>query len=140
MKFCKKEYIKKWREDNKDRIIAVTKAYREKNKKIILIKKKEYRQANKEKLSIYNKKYKKKNRGYYNAISAKRRAAKLQATPAWCETEAINRLYMWAKEFKLHVDHIVPLQNNKVCGLHCLKNLQLLMPEDNLIKSNNWSC
>lgn len=123
---------------NKESIKARQNLYNAANKENKSVYSKQFYKINREKILASSKKYRKDNLGKVNAYNAKRRAAKLQATPAWCETEAINRLYMWAKEFKLHVDHIVPLQNSKVCGLHCLKNLQLLTPENNRNKGNSW--
>jgi len=76
--------------------------------------------------------------------SAKRRAVKKQATPAWVTPEYVMLFYkqaqMESKRIgeKVHVDHIVPLTHPLVCGLHCEDNLQLLTATDNLKKSNTY--
>ncbi len=82
--------------------------------------------------------------GVTRAKKAKRRAGKLQATPAWANPKAIRALYSAAVfTEKLvgepwHVDHIVPLNNPIVCGLHCEANLQLLPGKENIEKSNKY--
>jgi len=74
-----------------------------------------------------------------------RRAQKLLATPGWYDKEKCVVFYeesaRLTKETGIphQVDHIVPLINERVCGLHCDDNLQVLMAEDNLKKSNFYS-
>ena len=85
------------------------------------------------------------NRPKCNAKAAKRRAAKLQATPLWLTThqlQEIDEYYAMAKELEKvfpwpqHVDHIEALQGNDVCGLHVSWNLQILSRKANLEKGN----
>ena len=89
------------------------------------------------------------NRGMRRAINARRRAAKLNATPSWADPEIIKGFYVDAKELefmfqvsgeitKLHVDHIVPLQGELVSGLHNEFNLQIITAQDNFEKSNKY--
>jgi hypothetical protein len=101
----------------------------------------EYRITNKDKII----EYRAANKDRYNARDAKRRAAKLQALPKWLtseQLEQIKELYTCAQMFKLytgeeyHVDHIVPLQGENVCGLHVPWNLQVIPARENLSKSN----
>ena len=82
------------------------------------------------------------NRDARRATSAKRKAAKLQATPSWADIPAIRGIYKEALRrqeetgIRMHVDHIVPLQSAFVCGLHCEANLQILPGAENESKKN----
>lgn len=53
----------------------------------------------------------------------------LYTTSAYLSTTTMER---W------HVDHIVPLKNPKVCGLHVLANLRVVPAVDNLKKNNKF--
>lgn len=65
------------------------------------------------------------------------------AQPAWADREAINRIYRQARKMRreghdVHVDHIYPLINNEVCGLHVAANLQIVDAHGNMVKSNRF--
>lgn len=117
-----------------------------------------YRESNsdyfREKLSVwrmnnpeYASTWQKHNIDKVNASSAKRRALKLRATPDWLtkdDLDAIESFYTLSKSIecntgiKHHVDHIVPLQGENVCGLHVPWNLQILEASENIRKSNKF--
>lgn len=81
------------------------------------------------------------NRAAYNALMAKRRASKYNATPKWLTKEQlsdIKKFYKQAVEENKVVDHIVPLQGKNVCGLHVPWNLQLLTNSENASKGNRY--
>ena len=67
-----------------------------------------------------------------------------QAWPDWCaEHEGFKTIYDEAKRRralgqKVHVDHIIPICSDIVCGLHVPWNLQILTEFENLQKSNMW--
>jgi len=122
-KECKREYYQKNREEK----IAYARKWHQQNKQHKL---------------EYNKSWKKANLGLVNAKQARRRAAKLQATPKWTDLEKIKEVYKEAHRLtkllgiKMHVDHIIPLQGELVCGLHVPNNLQIITATENLRKSN----
>ena|SRR5215472_262165 len=80
--------------------------------------------------------------GKYNAKGAKRRAAKLRATPSWCDFDAIADIYREAQIRTVEtgiphdVDHIIPLRGRHVCGLHIPVNLQIIPSSANRHKFN----
>lgn len=109
---------------------------------------KAYRQANSTEILEYNRDYRAKNpewmQRYYNHYNAGRRAERLQAMPAWSDAAAIEAIYAAAQAKSAetgtlhHVDHIVPLKSNRVCGLHIPENLRVIPAKDNLRKGNRW--
>jgi hypothetical protein len=76
------------------------------------------------------------------ASAAKRKAAKLLATPSWVDWGKVAAFYAEAKAIQaktgtpMHVDHIVPLQGKNVCGLYWEGNLQILTASQNVAKHN----
>ncbi len=112
--------------------------YTEDNKEQITSRHKKYYIINKESLNLSSRQYYHSNKYLYTARNARRRAAKLQATPNWADHETIKRIYETCPE-GYHVDHIIPLQNDLVCGLHCEFNLQHLTATENLSKGNKFN-
>lgn len=136
-KEAKRLYDRKYRKKNKEIIAAKAKLYEPKYRETRDV----YREAHKDD----SKKWRSNNRDLLNFNEASRRARKLKATPSWSEKNQIKRLYKLSraltKTFKEehHVDHIVPLKNEKVCGLHCIDNLQILTQKENLTKHNKFN-
>jgi hypothetical protein len=74
----------------------------------------------------------------------RRRAAELRAIPGWCDLEMVESVYSLAVAMtkttgvKHHVDHIIPLRGETVCGLHVPENLQVIPAAQNLTKGNKF--
>ena len=92
-------------------------------------------------------KYRQNNQHIYNKQSAKYRAMKLNATPTSTsefyeffmnEIYSLSRLRSELTGTGWHVDHIVPLNNANVCGLHVPANLRVIPAKENLLKSNKF--
>ncbi len=66
------------------------------------------------------------------------RCSKLYRTPKWADITSIAEFYLNCPA-GYHVDHIIPLQGDIVCGLHVITNLQYLPASDNLSKSNKFT-
>ena len=79
-----------------------------------------------------------------NTESSNRRAKKLDAFVPWANRTLIKQMYTQAIELekqtgtKHHVDHVIPLINESVCGLHCEFNLRVIPWFENLKKSNKY--
>lgn len=59
------------------------------------------------------------------------------ATPIWADLNKIDSVYLNRPE-GYHVDHIIPLRGENVCGLHIDSNLQYLKAEENMKKGNKF--
>lgn len=88
--------------------------------------------------------WKKEHPGKHAAHEGKRRAAKMKRTPAWADQEWIIHAYEVAADMtakmgdEYHVDHEVPLQGERVSGLHVYENLQIISGTDNCRKNNRF--
>lgn len=107
--------------------------------------KKEWSAKNKEYTRNYTKMrlalYPEKNRFYVGMRNQRQK----QATPPWLtqqQIEQVRSIYFHARDCeivsgeKYHVDHIVPIKGDNVCGLHVPWNLQVLPSDVNLSKAN----
>ena len=125
---------------NSERIAAQKRQYYEANREQIVAQKRQYNEANREKRSEWRRQNPEKGA----ANCAKRKAAKLNRTPAWSDLEHIKLFYearqaiseATGKEY--HVDHMIPLRGKTVSGLHVPGNLQIIPAERNMSKKNRF--
>lgn len=113
--------------ENASRVREANDAYFSKNAELIRERARKRREEKRELIRVQER-----------ARCAKRKAVKLQRTPPWSETEAINEFYANCPE-GYHVDHIIPLQGETVSGLHVRKNLQYLPAGKNMSKRNAYT-
>jgi hypothetical protein len=105
----------------------------------------EWKENNKSKVCAS---WQKRNKGKVNANTRKYQASKLKRTPKWLSDfdllkmqclyqVAIMRTFESGEEW--HVDHIVPLQGEKVSGLHVPWNLRVITASENHRKNNKYA-
>lgn len=133
---------KLWRERNPEKVDAYWRAFHAANKHKEVEWNRRKRIKNRAKNSDTQRRYHEARPGLKNLWDANRRAIAKQATPGWANKFFIAEAFHLAKLREQicggnwHVDHIVPLQSDKVCGLHVENNLQVIPARHNLTKSN----
>lgn len=163
-KTCVAEYDAAYRARNKEQIAARKRNWKRANSEHVRAKEQEYRAVRPElererqrrckekdperfarraagRTRRYTKRHPEKNL----AAAARRRAAKLRASPSWADRELVAEFYHLARlrtrltGIRWHVDHIVPLRGDTVSGLHVEHNLQVIPARMNLAKGNrSW--
>lgn len=112
----------------------------------------EYKQTwatkNRDRTKVAKDKWKQSHRDKHLEQSKTNKMIRAQRIPKWVDADErwlINEAYSLARlrsklfGFKWHVDHIIPLRNKSVCGLHTIMNLQVIPANDNLCKSNKFN-
>jgi hypothetical protein len=122
------------------KIKHVTEYYADSNNKLVGL-----RAKCKDCMNLQSQKHYVKNKDYYAEKHLRYKFKKKAAIPAWyseLDELVLQEMYTLAKLRKnmlgieYHVDHIIPIQGDNVCGLHWHKNWQLIPAEENLSKSN----
>lgn len=156
-----REYMQAYYLRNRDKIIAKTKAYQsqphrkaadserqkkryEEDRESIRARQRAFAATPEGKAKTYAnyRKHYEANPDYYWAKAHQRRASELRAMPKWITNADIRPFYNLAKKLtretgtKFSVDHIVPLNHKKVCGLHVPWNLQVIPWIENCRKFN----
>lgn len=139
------ETTAKWRKENSDRFAEMQKKWRQENIEWVQAKRKINHVENRDRALELAREWKARNKSACREHFMRRQAAKKKAIPLWIDQAAVLAIYQEAARLTIetgiihHVDHIVPLQSNKVCGLHWHGNLQILTAYENQSKKNyHW--
>lgn len=133
---CLAQYQKKYIEENKSYVKQRNALYH-----------KNYREQQGDGLKEKNRQWRNDNKALHNALCKKRKLGQIQRTPQWLNESqllAIECKYSLASMLSnntgepWHVDHIVPLQGEQVCGLHVPWNLRVITAKENLSKGNRY--
>ena len=116
---------------------ALTRQYKLDHKPRIKEYMRQWRIENKDRI----KQYYENNKAWFKTWNSERRA---KMNCKWADRTKIKRIYDKAMQLSIetgvqhHVDHVIPLTHNKICGLHCETNLQILTAFENLTKLNKF--
>lgn len=137
-------YSKRYREEAAERLKAYKRQYHAMNRERIMARVTKWVSENRERARELRRLSSKRHPLTNLLKRNKRRAAKVGAYVAWADRDAIAMFYRLAKKLtaetgiRHEVDHIVPLVNPNVCGLHVPWNLQVLTREENARKGNRY--
>lgn len=132
---CSSHAQARWRSENKAKLIEYFKKRYENNKEEIKSRSKKWATCNPERRALISKSYHAKNPCKRVQNESVRRSKIKLATPTWVDVGTLTSFYN-NKPLGLEVDHIVPINNKDVCGLHVPWNLQYLTPSENRRKGN----
>ena len=142
------ESKRKYRESHKERTKEYGKTYRELNSTKIAESGKAYREENKDKIAKTHREYAESHRSERSRREAERRSRQKQAIFVGRDQEFydlfMEEIYeLSGKRSELtgvlhHVDHIIPLTSNTVCGLHTPENLRVIPALHNQRKGNRY--
>ena len=123
------------RKDKRDRKKYYAEYYQRNREAKLEYQKERRKTLGKEVLAKYQKNYYIKNHHMMAYKKALRRARKRQATPPWVDLDKIKEIYKNCPS-NMTVDHIKPITNPRLCGLHVPWNLQYLTRSENSKKGN----
>lgn len=133
-------YAAQYRENNPEKVKNAVREWRKLNPEYHVLKGREYYRNNKE----WFRDYWKQHAETYNARASLRRARIVDAHPSWVELSDIEHFYIMARTLTEltgvphEVDHIIPLNNDTVCGLHVPDNLRVVSMDYNRSKGNKY--
>lgn len=135
-------YAKKKYESNREALIQKAKNYYATNRMRVLMRAREYRQKHGDVVRKKDANYKISHRDVVYANCAKRRAYKRKCAVNWADKDKIRAFYALSGKLsksmgvRYSVDHIIPMKNATICGLHCEANLRVIPAWLNNKKSN----
>lgn len=109
---------------------------------------KQWAENNKDKRTEYERRWRENNVGASKYLGYLYRRRKRAAMPPWADKEAMKKMYEKVARMNrlagrntpgrcaFHVDHIIPLHGENVCGLHIPENLRIMRASDNIRKGN----
>ena len=141
----RRENGRRWKSQNKSRVLEQSRKQYAKDPahRRAISRASFWRRREAERLRM--KEYRATNKGKINYYTGKRKAARLQRTPAWLTSEdkwLIEEIYDLAAKrteatgVSWHVDHKLPLRGATVSGLHTPLNLQVILGSENSRKGN----
>jgi hypothetical protein len=140
--FCSNLRAKEYGKNNKQGTKARSRKFYDANKELCKIRTIEWQRKNKERHAIKVKRWKSKNKAHLAFKAMQRRKHVKVATPSWADMDSIRLRYLEANTMggltgvAHHVDHIIPLQGENVCGLHVQSNLRAIPASHNIKKAN----